>query len=136
LLRRTVMVMLVLAIVANVSGCWPGQAGSGPSPDQIRAAVREEMRSRETERVIEEEVRRLQVRLTLAQVLETPEGQIALSDQIQDIMDTPDFKKALETQVTEVMAMPEVRRAIQEAVRTAILELVRQGGEGGGRGGT
>lgn len=133
--RKTAIVVLVVAVAAHMTGCLPGQARPEPSPEQIRAAVREEMRSRETERLIEQEVQRLRVRLTLAEVLETPEGQIALQDQLEKIMDTPDFKKALETRVAEVLAMPEVRSAIQEAVRWALMEMIRQG-QGGGRGGS
>lgn len=132
--RKTLILMLVVAMAAQIAGCLPGQARPEPSPEQIRAAVREEMRSRETERLIEDEVQRIQVRLTLAEVLETPEGQIALQDQLEEMMDTPDFKKALETRVAEVMAMPEVRKAIQEAVRWALMDMIRQGQGGGGGG--
>jgi len=112
--RKTVTVMLAMAVVALVTGCLPGQARPEPGAEPIHVAVGEEMRSHDTERLTEEEVRRTQVRLTLEQVLETPEGQIALQDQLEKekIMDTPDFKKALETRVAEVMTMPEVKNAI------------------------
>ncbi|MDQ7793595.1 MAG: hypothetical protein RDU89_04155 [bacterium] len=129
--RAAVILVLGVAILGGVGGCPGRQAAQ--DEQRTREIVRDELRTGQTQAVIEQMTQEAGVQPLVQEALESPAMQTRIARMIENQLTAPDLQARLSDQIRDLLGTPEVQAALQDAVRQQLMQIIGGGGGGGGQ---
>lgn len=150
--RNLVLAAVILSFIPVVTGCsMLGGPKKKPevSKEDVSSMVKQEMKSPETQKTIEDAVAGNQLKDLLKsseadklmekkmmENMETPKVSKAIQEQLQNALRSPDSQKVLQEHIKKAMATPDVQQNLNTMVQQALTKMMQSGQKGGGSAGT